>query len=418
MSRQWQPLPITAKLREQVMVVLKEVAAALSKSAGSETRPYILAEIALFFAYYARLSKARRHEKLIGHCLDRAADQLSRVPVAAALHGGYVGVAWIDRHVSSRSPGGADEAAEASDVDEALLEPLGAPEWHESYDLVRGLVGQGVYFLECLPGEAARRGLAHIVRHLAAMAERTDRGITWHTPSEFLSDWQRDVSPAGYYNLGMAHGIPGVIGLLTLIAQRAAEIPETSALLRDSVTWLLASRQPYTVGSYYRAWLPASEEPQPVKSRTAWCYGDPGPAVALILSSSALEEPTLSDVGLEILLATCRGSNAERDVIDAILCHGTSGLMHLYNRMGQRLDNDALREAAVSWLERTLEFHAPGKHIGGFARNVPRPDRDSRDDWMWDPAAGFLSGTAGIGLALVAAVSDDEPEWDRLLLLS
>jgi lantibiotic biosynthesis protein len=34
--------------------------------------------------------------------------------------------------------------------------------------------------------------------------------------------------------------------------------------------------------------------------------------------------------------------------------------------------------------------------------------------WTGDP--GFLTGAAGIGLALLAAVSPVEPEWDRLLL--
>jgi hypothetical protein len=31
---------------------------------------------------------------------------------------------------------------------------------------------------------------------------------------------------------------------------------------------------------------------------------------------------------------------------------------------------------------------------------------------------GFLMGAAGIGLALLAAATSVEPEWDRLLLLS
>ena len=31
---------------------------------------------------------------------------------------------------------------------------------------------------------------------------------------------------------------------------------------------------------------------------------------------------------------------------------------------------------------------------------------------------GFLTGAAGIALALLAAVSDVEPAWDRVLLVS
>lgn len=36
--------------------------------------------------------------------------------------------------------------------------------------------------------------------------------------------------------------------------------------------------------------------------------------------------------------------------------------------------------------------------------------------WLVDPT--FLTGVAGIGLALLGATTDIEPVWDRLLLLS
>jgi hypothetical protein len=41
-------------------------------------------------------------------------------------------------------------------------------------------------------------------------------------------------------------------------------------------------------------------------------------------------------------------------------------------------------------------------------------------DWqsIWAADAGFLTGAAGIGLALLASVTSVEPEWDRLLLVA
>jgi hypothetical protein len=36
----------------------------------------------------------------------------------------------------------------------------------------------------------------------------------------------------------------------------------------------------------------------------------------------------------------------------------------------------------------------------------------------WRSEAGFLEGATGIGLALLGAISDVEPAWDRVLLLS
>jgi hypothetical protein len=35
-----------------------------------------------------------------------------------------------------------------------------------------------------------------------------------HTDAAALPAWQRERAPASYYNLGVAHGIPGVIAFL------------------------------------------------------------------------------------------------------------------------------------------------------------------------------------------------------------
>ena len=34
----------------------------------------------------------------------------------------------------------------------------------------------------------------------------------------------------------------------------------------------------------------------------------------------------------------------------------------------------------------------------------------------WRPDPGFLTGSAGVGLVLLAATTPVEPEWDRVLL--
>jgi len=80
----------------------------------------------------------------------------------------------------------------------------------------------------------------------------------------------------------------------------------------------------------------------------------------------------------------------------------------------QATGEERLAEAARSWYERALAFSEPGCGcgIGGFRSWAT--DRTGVSDWRDDP--GFLEGAAGVGLALLAAASPVEPEWDRLLL--
>jgi hypothetical protein len=101
-------------------------------------------------------------------------------------------------------------------------------------------------------------------------------------------------------------------------------------------------------------------------------------------------------------------------VRDAGLCHGAAGIGHLFNRMYQAMGDPTLGEAARFWFGRTLDMRRPGRGVGGYQAFHPVSPGD--DTWVDD--RGFLSGSAGIALALLAAVSPVEPAWDRVLLIS
>ncbi|HEX8826294.1 MAG TPA: lanthionine synthetase LanC family protein, partial [Archangium sp.] len=83
-------------------------------------------------------------------------------------------------------------------------------------------------------------------------------------------------------------------------------------------------------------------------------------------------------------------------VTDAGLCHGAAGLGHLLNRVAQATGDEALAEAARRWLGRAVELWRPSHEEG----------------------PGLLTGAAGTGLALLAAVGEAAPGWDRVMLAS
>jgi hypothetical protein len=55
----------------------------------------------------------------------------------------------------------------------------------------------------------------------------------------------------------------------------------------------------------------------------------------------------------------------------------------------------------------------PGRGFGGFAACVQVAGKRG---WRGDPS--FLTGSAGVTLALLAATTGADPVWDRVLLLS
>jgi lantibiotic biosynthesis protein len=338
-------------------------------------------------------------------------------PVGASLNlfGGLAGAGWVLAHISE----GADEFL--TEVDGALLEALREP-WPLGFELIRGVTGLGVYFMERLRGGAvtARPGVVRVVEQLAAMAETSPDGTTWFTEPRLIPAWQLVWSPSGYYNLGVAHGVPGAIAYLGIVAalddlgdpELAAAARQARELCEQAGRWLRARELPPHPQSRYST-VVTREPREPERSRTAWCYGDPGIAVALW--SAAARTGADATAWRELALEAARRPPELCGVVDTPLCHGAVGLAHLYNRCFQASGDERFREAARDWFERTLAMRRPGEGIAGFtARRVRDPDADLTLEYQAVPA--FLDGAIGVALALLAAVGGDEPGWDRMLL--
>ena len=75
---------------------------------------------------------------------------------------------------------------------------------------------------------------------------------------------------------------------------------------------------------------------------------------------------------------------------------------------------------AIHWLERLFELRQDGKGYAGWSAWRPLGEFKVDEDPVmgWVPDAGFLTGSAGIGLALLGVLTPVEPEWDHVLLSS
>jgi hypothetical protein len=288
----------------------------------------------------------------------------------------------------------------------------GSNAWNGLYDLVSGLVGVGVYALERLPVESGRRLLELVVDALEELAEPADPGITWYTRPELIPPSARERVPEGYYNLGLAHGVPGVVGVLAQAHRNGIAPGRTRELLEGAVPWLLAQRLPPGERATWPYFVGPGIDPQP--ARLAWCYGDPGVITALLMAAGALQRDDWEAAALAALERAVARPPGDSDVQGASLCHGAMGLAHLWNHVWQRRPSDALRASIEHWTEAALGGRVHPDGIAGYS--VWRPEHDDEGGDVQGP--GLLAGVAGIALALVAAATDQEPAWDRYLLLS
>jgi hypothetical protein len=363
---------------------------------------------AVAFAYLDEAQVFPGGGQKAGDLLELAIGAMAESSAGPSLLAGYSGIAWAVEALGWSTPG--DDEDELSEVDAELLTAVAEKPWSDDYDLGSGLVGFGVYALERLPRARARATLSEIVQRLEETAETDGAAVTWLTRADQLNELQREGSPDGYYNLGMAHGISGVIALLARACAAEIEVERVRRLLKGAVTWLFAQRRDDAPRFDY--WTGRGSACK--RSRSAWCYGDPGVAAALFLAGRATGDAEWLRAALELAREAAARPFAESGAVDAPICHGTAGLAHIYNRLYQASGDEELRRAAVLWIERTLDMRKDGAGIGGYLTAI----RNESGETTFEPDTTFLSGAPGVAMALAAAVSDAEPVWDRVLLLS
>jgi len=413
-SETWRPL-LEGDLAASAHAAVLDIAAALREPGGQSPDPTVASGSAGLAVLYTYLALALEDDEWADVAAAHFDHMVEAVPTAAfqpGLFGGLPGVSWTIEHLRGRlfAPEEDDEDPNA-EVDEALLLPL-KQRWPGDYDLIRGLVGIGIYARERLPHPLGRQLLLLVEVELADLARRGDGGlVTWHTAPALLPPGQRSLYPEGYHNLGVAHGVPGVIGLLGIAAAEGLLDPEVRPLLDGAVSWLLAQELPPGSPSLFPSF--SGEGIAPAPSRLAWCYGDLGIAVALLIAARGVGEPAWERQAIRIALAAAERSPETASIIDAGLCHGAAGAGHLFNRLYQATGEERLATAARFWLARALALRRPGEGVAGFLAHLPEPGSEALS---WQPDPSFLTGAAGIALALLAAASSLEPSWDRLLM--
>lgn len=405
----WRPLADQARAARAATVV-----AAIADALRERDAPAIPAATlhagaagnAIFFAELARANGRERDRATALASIDRATEALEHGAMNETFFAGFTGIAWADELLADLLfEADVNDGGASDEIDDAVARRL---DYGGHFDLVSGLVGLGVYALA--RHHRAPLLIERVLDRLAELAETGPGTATWFTPTRLLSDHERERAPNGFHNLGLAHGVPGVVALLGHAVAAGHGGGRADALLRGAIAWLLAQQLPDGAPSMFAWWSAAGDEPRP--ARAAWCYGDPGIAVALSIAAHATGDPDHFAAAMRLARFAAQRPLESCMVEDAGLCHGSAGLMHMFNRLWQATGDETCRSAAITWFDRTLAYQG-STGVAGYEPHGVDPTNTAEPGL----ATGVLNGAAGIGLSLLAATSSVEPAWDRMLLL-
>lgn len=335
-----------------------------------------------------------------------------------SLYGGLPGACFALQHASR---GGTRYQKLLATLNRYLLENVNeiclAPirEWLKkrqpsmvaSYDLISGIVGIGVYCLSQLKEEP--------VAELAKEIARLSVGLTqplhahgkevpgWYVPSEYqFLDEEKKRYPKGNFNLGLAHGVPGVLGYLAAASLHGIHVDGQKEAIERVTTWIQNTRRESDKGFFWDTTITFEEEglpttgKRPFIGRDAWCYGTPGVAATLLISGKALKDERLKNYALDSFRGVFSRSREEWFLPGPTFCHGISGLLLITHQLAQEKQASDLKKQTARLTEYLLEYYHP-EHPFGFKNYEP-----SQDGYAEIDRVDILEGSSGILLTLLS----------------
>ena len=291
------------------------------------------------------------------------------------------------------------------------------------YDLIQGISGIGRYAIENLSDPRFSDLSVEIVKTLSAYIKPLNIDGQ-QVPGWFLSSTdvlnihgKTNVSK-GSFNLGLAHGVPGILSILSIAALKGVLVDGQREAIVTAADWLRKKclfdngtiRWPHSI-SWEDEFLQQSPSSHKGCYRDAWCYGSPGVIRSLFLAGKAL-----SDQDLKIFAA-----KAFRDIFfrtrqdwylpGPSICHGLAGLLLITKEMAQEKECtgffsniDMLTQLLISDYNRDYPFGFKDVEIcrNGSYVKLNKP--------------GLLEGAVGVMLTLLT-LKDFKSKWQLPFLI-
>lgn len=274
------------------------------------------------------------------------------------------------------------------------------------WDLTHGAAGIGLYLAyekSNASHQALKRLLATLIDtcKMKRVQERLVPG--WYqSPDAQFTEEDKTNYPQGNFNLGLAHGAPGILLTLSKALKMGIEVAGQRSAMQSLIDWIQA--QAFTQERFL-IWperIAFEERRERGLIRMAWCYGNPGVLRSLFVAATSLQD--------KALLYFCRARFQEIFEQDEELwylpsptfCHGKAGLLLLTQQMAKETDDFALQQQCDRLALQIKASFDPTTCFGFDNLEPTRCPREMRaTGFQRQSNAGLIDGATGILLALL-----------------
>jgi len=359
--------------------------------------------IIIFLFYYFRLTQNTKALDLANNLLDKTIKIINNGEIYPSFCDGIAGIGWLIEHLEQNNFIECNTDTILNDIDLYLFNSMiNDFKKGKGYDFLHGAIGKGLYFIK-------RKNI-----NIAYLEDITINLLkTADYPKINQLAWRSIHHQTGkiIYNLSLSHGIASIINFNSRLYKNGIAKNNSMKIIQNATNYLLDVSLTNKI-SVFPNYIYLNEINNNA-SRMAWCYGDLGIGITLWQASQVIKDKQIENKAIEILLHSSKRCDTIKNfVVDAGLCHGTSGIAHIFNRMYLNSGINEFKTASDFWFKETLKMAKYNDGLAGYKVWRSTKNGGIQNDY------GFLEGIAGIGLAFISTVSDIKPTWDECLLLS
>lgn len=390
----------------QISAIIKSLAVQVSRDLHQVRGNGLFSGLAghlLFLCNAYKFDESLVGETLFSEKLEQLQEQLAHQ--SFELSCGLAGQVWFLEYLNQSDIANYDSEI-FEDIDILFKNFLSHEDfWTGEIEMILGLGGYAPY--------TARRArftdqtvlYTNVIAGFASTATYFDNGhITWSQPinSVYRFDKENKLNPE--YNLGLAHGVPGIIAAILPAIEIPALKEQVHQLLVGSCDWLLEHQNPSCTQSACFGTCAGKD----YTSRLGWCYGDLTIALTLARVGQALNKPSYVERALEIACHAAKRDAKSGYINDAGICHGYFGLVTIFQLLYKLIPHPQLCQAAKDWLQYGLDKY---KEEGiNSLYSYRGAEKGYQEDFS------FLMGYSGIGLSLMGIINNDI-DWTDCLLM-
>ncbi|AZA81669.1 hypothetical protein C1637_03590 [Chryseobacterium lactis] len=320
---------------------------------------------------------------------------------------GAAGLGWLLKFLHKEEFVDFEVEDALSDLDEYIYNYAIEEINRDNYDFLHGAIGALYYFTE--GAHKTNHYIDNIVSKLALRTESTIYNKPYW-PSFNVSEGKRYDDTL---NFGLSHGQPAIVSVLSKVYQLNSS-NELKILLNDATSAMLDFKFKTKKNSLFPTMTSAAESIEHNMSRGSrlgWCYGDLGMGISLWDVGTAIQNEDFKSIALGCInfSAPKRDLNIN-SIKDAGVCHGSAGVMHIFNKFSYLNKEADYSEAIEYWKNITIEMIHSEEEKYETGHSAWHNERGYYNDF------GFLQGLSGVGLSLLSLI-DPDIKWGDVLLM-